>query len=143
MRFTLILNLRKYPELEKVLNRMGIPLVQMDFYKPAKYAEEIRTLGKILNKEKRAEELIAFEKRYHDLIANRVKDIKPQRKVRVYLESYQDQTVGQGDENHDAIIACGGINIFGDSRIKSFNVSPEAVAARNPDVIIQTCHYCR
>lgn len=127
-----------YPELEKVLKGMGIPLVQMDFYKPAKYAEEIRTLGKILNKKKRAEELIAFEKRYHDLIAKRVKDIKPQRKVRVYFESYQEYTtVGPGNENHDAIIACGGINIFGDSRIKSFNVSPEAVVARNPDVIIK------
>lgn len=127
-----------FPELEKVLNEMGIPLVQMDFYKTENYDREVRALGKMLNKEKRAEELIDFEKRYLDLITSRVKDIKPEERIRVYLESYKEyQTVSQGDENHNAIVACGGINIFANEPTKNPQVSPEAVMTENPDVIIK------
>lgn len=136
--FVLAYAIYSFPELEKVLNDMGVPLVQMDFYKMETCAEEIRTLGKILNNEKRAEELIGFEKRYLNLIANRGEDIKPEEKTRVYLESYKEyQTVSKGDENHNAIIACGGINIFADEPIKNPQVSPEVVVAKNPDVIIK------
>lgn len=127
-----------YPEMEKVLKAKGIPLVQLDFFKPDKYIEEVRTLGKILGKEKRAEELIAFEKHYLDLIEQRLKKIQPQNKVRVYLESYHDyQTVSGKDERQDAITACGGINIFARASGTHPQVTSEAIIAENPDLMIK------
>lgn len=134
-----------YPEMEAVLKERGIPLVQMDFFKPDKYVEEVRLLGKILQKEKRAEELIDFEKRYLSFIAKRVKNVKPEKKIHVYLESYKEyQSVSEEDEKNNAIVACGGVNIFSDQPIKNPQVSSEAIVGKNPDLIIklmnsQTC----
>ena len=126
-----------YPELVPVLAERGIPLVQLDFFIPEKYEQEVRTLGKILRKESRAEELIAFERQHLDFIINRVKNIKPEAKVRVYTESFLPyQIESLKEESRDATRGCGGINIFA-SVANSSIVSSEAVVEKNPDVIIK------
>ena len=127
-----------YPNYEKQLNAVGIPLVQMDFYLPKKYSREIGNIGWILNKQERAEELINFEQQHLSLIEERVEDLKPKQKPRVYIEGYKDyQTVGPGHSSHNTLIACGGINIFADLPTKSGTIDPEAVIERNPQVIIK------
>lgn len=135
-----------FPEMEQALAARGIPLVQMDFFVPDRYEQEVRTLGKVLHREKRAEELIAFEKEHLAYIDDKVSTIKPAEKVRVYLESYQAyQAESQREPAHDPILECGGINIFADAPVKNLQVSPEAVVTRNPDIIIKniTSEYCR
>lgn len=134
-----------FPEMEQVLAAHNIALVQMDFFVPDKYEREVRTLGKILRRESRAEELIAFEKEHLLYIADRVNTIKPAEKVRVYLESYQTyQAESPRDPAHDPVLECGGINIFADASVKNPLVSAEAVVTGNPDIIIKniTSQYC-
>ena len=135
-----------FPEMEQALAARGIPLVQMDFFVPDKYEQEVRTLGKILHRENRAAELIAFEKEHLAYINGRVSTIKPAEKIRVYLESYQAyQAESQRDPAHDPILECAGINIFAGIPVKNSQISPEAVITRNPDIIIKniTSEYCR
>lgn len=127
-----------YTEMRPVLAERGIPLVQLDFFIPEKYEQEVRTLGKVLRKASRAEELIAFEKKQLGFITDRVKNIKPEEKVRVYTESYQAyQIEGQKEASRDATIGCGGTNVFADAPVNSSIVSAEAVVERNPDIIIK------
>ena len=126
------------PDEEEKLNAAGISLVQMDFYKPVKYSREIRNLGWMLDKQKRAEELINFEQLHINLIKERVKDLQDEHKPQVYWESYRDyRTVGPGSPYHNSIIMCGGINIFADAPKSTFNVDPEAVIEKNPQVIFR------
>ena len=129
---------RFYPDYEKPLNAVGIPVVHMDFYKLGKQFGETRNLGWMLGKQERAEELINFEQQHINLIKERVKDLKPEEKPRVYFESYGDySSIGSGSSGHDDVIVCGGINIFADASVKWPKVDPEAVIVRNPQVIIK------
>ena len=127
-----------YTEMRPVLAERGIPLVQLDFFIPEKYEQEVRTLGKVLRKESRAEELIEFENKHIGLIRDQVKHIKTEDKVRVYVESYQAyQIEGQKEMSRSATIGCGGINIFSDVPVNGSIVSAEAVVEKNPDIIIK------
>ena len=127
-----------HSKLEKTLDAAGIKLVPIDFYKPKTYSNAIRTMGYMLDKQERAEELINFEQQYLDLIEERVEDLTEEQKPRVFLEAYKEYgAYGPGHSSHDALIACGGINIFAD--IDNYAViDPEAVIERNPQVIIKS-----
>ena len=127
------------------LNSAGIPVMLTDFYKPDKYDEEFRVLGWLLHNEERAEELINFEQQHKNLIKERVQDLKPEEKIRVYYcgspyyYSVPTHTAGEGASSHAVIELCGGINIFAD--LKGWvTVDPEEVIIRNPQVIYATTH---
>jgi len=129
---------RSFPDSEEKLNAAGIPLVQMDFYRPKKHSGEIRNLGYLLNKNERAEELINFEQQHIDLIEERVKDLKDKQKPRVYFEHARDYlALGPGHSGNEALVACGGINIFADLPGPSADIDPEAVIVRNPQIILR------
>ena len=129
-----------HSELEKTLNAAGIKLVPIDFHKPKTYSNAIRTMGYILNKNEKAEELINFEQQHLDLIKERVEDLEEYQKPREYWEDHGKEylSVGPGSLEHDNIIYCGGINIFADASVPWPNVDPEAVIERNPQVIIKS-----
>ncbi|HID93571.1 MAG TPA: ABC transporter substrate-binding protein [bacterium (Candidatus Stahlbacteria)] len=123
--------------LRDTLEGASIPLVQLDFSKPERYFEEIRIMGRLLDKEDRAEELINFEEQYLNLIAQRVAGLEDDQKPKVYMESYGDyQAIGPGKSGHDILIYCGGVNIFDDIE-GTRTVSAEEVVMRNPQVIIK------
>ena len=131
-----------FSDYRKQLNAADISLVQMDFYISEKYSREIRNLGWMLDKKERAEELINFEQQHIGLIKERVKDLEPAQKVRVYFANYPyyygpTRTKGKNTAHHDKIELCGGINIFADVE-GSVKVDPEAVIVRNPEVIYAT-----
>ena len=130
--------------IEEKLEAAGIKLLFLDFYKPKNYAREVRILGKLLGKEKRAEELINHMEKYMKLIRERVKDLKDEEKPRVFFESYpvykRFRTVGPGHSDHDVITTCGGINVFAEEVKGCKTVSPEAVIEKDPDVIIATVY---
>ena len=127
-----------YPGYGEQLSTVGIPLVQMDFYQLENYLMEIRILGWMLHTKERTEELINFEQQHFDLIEERVKDLKEEQKPRVFFEFYGCYiTAGPGNANHDAIVMCGGINIFDDLETSWAYIDPEEVIARNPQVILE------
>ena len=139
----LIYSYKSYPDYEKKLNAAGITVVKMDFWVVDKFSREARNTGWMLGNKERAEELINFEQEHFDLIKERVKDLTPEQKPRVYLESHGTdfgpglKTLGPGSPYHDNIITCGGINIFDDLPTSYAEIDPEAVIVRNPQVIIR------
>ena len=127
-----------WPVVDKPLKAAGIPVVHMDFHHPEKHSRAIRTTGYILDKQERAEELISFELQHLNLIKERVEDLEPEQKTRVYFEFSDKYSTAAGGCSFDAvIIACGGINIFSDMKGYYVEVDPEAVIVRNPQVIIR------
>ena len=130
-----------HSELEETLDDAGTKLIPLDFHKSKTYSNAIRTMGYMLNKQERAEELIDFEEWHLNLIKERVEGLTDEQKPRVYLESYLDyRTCGPGGHLHDnVLIPCGGINIFDDVEGTVY-IDPEAVIERNPEVIIRTIY---
>jgi iron complex transport system substrate-binding protein len=123
--------------LREQLEYAGIPFVQFDFNKIENYLKEIKTIGIILDEEENAEELIEFEQEYLGIIEDIVEDLEEEQKPRVYLESYEEyQASGSGHSTSEAVIRCGGINIFDDIE-GTQTIDAEEVVDRNPQVIIK------
>ncbi|RCV63287.1 iron complex transport system substrate-binding protein [Methanophagales archaeon] len=137
----LAFSFKSFPNLEEPLNAADIPLVQVDIYQTKKYSREIRNLGWLMDNKDRAEELIHFEQRHIDLIKERVDDLKPEEKTRVYYCSHAGyyglptHTSGKSTAKQTDIELCGGINIFDDLEGHYEVVDSEAVIIRNPQVI--------
>jgi iron complex transport system substrate-binding protein len=127
--------------MKETLNSYGIQLVPLDFHKPANFSNSIMTMGYLLSKQDRAQELIDFEDHYLDIIDERIEPMKDEDKPKVYLESYLDfRTAGPGSaENDNALPRCGGINIFNDVT-GVVNIDPELVIQKEPDVVIRLIH---
>ena len=135
---TYVCTYKYHSELEKALNAAGIKLVAIDFHKPKTYSNAIRTMGYMLNKQERAEELINFEQQHLNLIKERVDDLTDEQKPRVYYETYKDyQTFGSGNAEDVLLIMCGGINIFAELPAGYTIIDSEAVIKRNPQVILK------
>lgn len=125
-------------ELAQKIEAAGIPLVYLDCYKVKTMAQDIRTLGKILGREREAEEYIALFEKSLKQVTERVKDLKPEEKVPVYLEGYTDySTNGPGSGGAEMLELVGGKNIAANEPIPYPTVSAEWVVSRNPEVIIK------
>jgi iron complex transport system substrate-binding protein len=120
------------------LESTDIPVIGLQFYVPPTHFREVRILGFILDKEKEADEYLTLLQSNYDLIEERVGGLKTEEKRTAYYESSKKYRTcgGLGSGYHSLIRMAGGINIFAD--LPPFcEVSPEAVARRNPDVIIK------
>lgn len=69
--------------LEEKLNPLGIKVIRIDNYQPERYEEEMRTLARILEKEDRAEEFLAYRADMEKMSAEKVKDIPEAERKRV------------------------------------------------------------
>ncbi|RPF46856.1 iron complex transport system substrate-binding protein [Thermodesulfitimonas autotrophica] len=128
------------PEIIAQLERAGVPVVLLDCYKIKTMAEDIRTLGVILNRQKEAAAYIAYFEKYRKLFADRVKKIPVNRRPRVYLEQYTDYTLsGPGSGGAELLDGVGARNIGAGLRVPYPKISPEWLLAQNPDVIIKAC----
>lgn len=142
-------------ELEEKLVPAGIQVIRIDNYRPETYDDELRLLGKILGKEDRAEEFLAYKNNVEALVSERVANIDEAEKKRVMALSvgfmnsqggYRifpcysiDETMGVG-EGYSTILA-GGIDAspeikydptVGDTTIL---VDEEYALSCNPEVI--------
>jgi iron complex transport system substrate-binding protein len=61
--------------LEEKLNPLGVKVIRIDNYQPERYDQEMRLLGKILDKEERAEEFLAYRVSVEKLVADQVQNI--------------------------------------------------------------------
>jgi len=126
------------PELEEKLEPLGIKVVRMDCYKIGSLCSEVKTLGIMLGKEKEADELVNFYQRYLRLVGERVKQLKSEERVRVYVESYSDFTsVARGSGGHQMCITAGGVNIAAEEPVPYPKISPEWVLEENPQVVVK------
>lgn len=129
----------------ETLAPFGIPVVVMTCWDVLKHEENATLLGRIYEQPERAAKLNAFYRGYRDLLGERLKGV--QRK-RVYLEEVGDyKTLLKGSGWHDMVEQGGGANVFGDvsildqpsarGSVQGFQVDPEEVLARRPEVIIK------
>ena len=137
-------NEKMFKDLDEKLERNGIKVIYLDirsFSDPEVYIRSIKNLGTIFGAQKKAQQLIDFQKKSLALIERRLKDLKPEQKVRVYFERGGNfKTFSSKYHENMWIARAGGINVFGDEdQMNTFNVSPESIIAKNPQVIIKMC----
>ncbi len=124
-------------KLEDKLLGTNIKVVRLNFYKLETVFDEILILGKILGKEKEAEELSKFWKAQFEKIVERTRKIKEDEKVRVYWETYPAYTAaGRGGSGDEIVEAAGGYNVFGDEPLYP-KTDVERIVAKNPQVVIK------
>ena len=128
-------------EVQEILAPAGIKVVGLDFYLMEIFYEELATLGYILDTESEAEEYINFFQSWTDRVDEVVEDLEPEEKKTVYFEggkkyfTYAGAAPGSGVPS--VVRAAGGIYIYDDVSGGSFEVDPEDLVDRNPDVILK------
>ncbi|MEW6573432.1 MAG: stalk domain-containing protein [Bacillota bacterium] len=128
------------PEIIAQIERSGVPVVLLDCYKVKTMAQDVRTLGLILNRQKEAAAYIAYFEKYQKLFKERTKNIPLNKRLRVYLEGYTDYSgSGPGSGAAEMLDAVGARNIAAVLRVPYPKVSPEWVVAQSPQVIIKAC----
>ncbi|MCO5966582.1 ABC transporter substrate-binding protein [Sinorhizobium meliloti] len=127
------------------LAELKIPVLYIDFrHYPLKNTEPtIRLLGKIMGREARAEEIIAFRDQAMTRVADVIAQAKPER-PRVFIErigGYADDCcLSFGAENFGKYVElAGGHNIGSDVLPSTFGqLNPEQVIAANPEHVVVT-----
>ncbi len=120
---------------------MGITVIRLDFYKMHRLKQDIEILGRILQKEKQAGQLIDWYREKMEFIKERLKPgCKP---PDVYMENYSDyHSVGPGSGADEMCALSGGHNISSDFAIPYPEVTPEWVLTKNPEIIIKAVSFC-
>ena len=132
----------------QVLQPFGIPVVVITGWDLLKHEWNVALLGKLFDRPEPAARLNAFYRHWRDTLRKRLQGLAPKR---VYFEEVGDyKTALQGSGWHDMIEAGGGQNVFGEiqlpggksarGNVQNFEVDPEEVLARQPEVIIKLQH---
>ncbi|NPV61028.1 MAG: ABC transporter substrate-binding protein [Methanotrichaceae archaeon] len=128
-------------EIEAKLAPFGIPVVGLDFYRTEVWFTEMETLGRMLGLEDRAAEYMDFFSAYYDLINQTLSSIPESEKKDVYFEGakkYQTYGgAGYGSGIPNMVRFAGGKDLYPERSELAFEVNPEDVAERNPDVIFK------
>lgn len=123
--------------------KLGIPVVVVSYgrfasFDPLVY-ESIRLLGKVLDKEKRADEIVAYIEAARKDLINRVKDIDDLKKAKVYVggigyKGYQG--IESTDASHVPLEWVKARNVAKDSQQKGhLFIDKEKLILWNPDII--------
>lgn len=124
-------------ELSQRLKPFGIPVIGVDITTLDTLYQNILLLGTMLGKEKEANSLVAFIDKYLKLVDNRLKDLAPGRRQKVYLEFFTDYyTCVKGFTGDPVTRRAGGINVAAD--LSAAQVSSEWVIKKDPEVIIKS-----
>lgn len=141
-----------YPDLENKMKSAGIKVVRLDLYKPQSYDDDVKALGKMLGKEREAEDYLNFTRSYVDMIEKRVDIIPEEERMNVYFEFFMPYVAYSNGSGVDKLIEmAGGKNVFGRAKGQLLKmpgyipeksgvylmVSPEAIVEKNPDVMIK------
>jgi len=124
-------------ELEEKLEPLGIKVVRLDFYIPSKVVQEIKTLGFILGRESKADEICQWIGNLEKLVSDRLKGLKEEDKLRSYLEGGSAWTsAGPGSGQYDVAIKAG-LKPIGEFTTAYPKVSAEWVIQQNPSLVMK------
>jgi iron complex transport system substrate-binding protein len=128
-------------EISAKLQPFGIPVVGLDFYRTEIWFQEIEILGKMLGKDAEAKEYADFFSGYYQQINETLATIPESERKSVYFEGakrYQTYGgAGYGSGIPNVIRFVGGKDLYPERTELAFEVNPEDVAERNPDVIFK------
>ncbi|OPY54602.1 MAG: Cobalamin-binding protein precursor [Methanosaeta sp. PtaU1.Bin112] len=125
------------PATIKALESAGIKVLCFSLNGLESYPKEIGALGYVFNKEKEAKDFIGWRDNILNTIKKRVKDLPDSDRPKVYFEAGTDGNDYKIYGEYAYISLCGGNDIFSDLPGKYTSVSPDAVVARKPDIIIK------
>ncbi|MDD3070096.1 MAG: ABC transporter substrate-binding protein [Methanoculleus horonobensis] len=116
----------------------GIRVFRFDCFKPATYADEIRTLASIVDETERGEEFASFYESTMNQIRDGAAGIPEDEKTRVYFEYWFDYTtVAASAGYNEKTELAGGKNPFAVGTAEYPVVDPEAILVADPEVIVK------
>ena len=120
------------------LQGFNIKDVKLNLRNPELIKDEVLLIGKIFNKEEKAQELVDFYNQYEQLIASRMEQVRPEDRPTVFVEYHAGDfhTGGPGSRFYEQTILAGAVNIAS-TLSEEPQVSAEWVTEQNPDVIIR------
>ncbi len=139
-----------YKRLGKPLSKLGIPVVALDLENPAAFNSDIRRLGKILDEQDRAEEIVRIYQERLTAIKTKTDTLSNRDKPRVLLLYY---SVRGNDTSFNIppkgwiqtyqVEVAGGNPVWAESNIGSGwkTVNFEQIAAWDPDTIVITSYH--
>ena len=128
-------------EMRKTMEDAGVAVLE-DMSMAPRRETFIQNLGKILGKEDKAAEYIAYEAQYENLVKERVAGLAESEKQSVYFEWYMAWfSTGAGGSYSEMIDTAGGINIAAEETVENPTLSPEYVVEKNPDIIVRMLTY--
>ena len=122
----------------ETLEKMGIPVVMIEAKSIDNIYESIEMLGKITNKEEKAQTIVNEMKSKIQEISEKVKD-KPKVKVFNLVDINGNWTAGSGTFIHELINLAGGQNIAEDTE-GWVQYSIEELVSKNPDAIVMSSY---
>ncbi len=121
------------------LRRIGVPVLALRHNTLADLRLNIRRLGRITGRQGVADRLLEEIRDAMDRIRLATRDL-PQRSVYYDAWWHPPITIGAGSYLDSLITLVGGRNVFGDLAAPSPQVSLEAIAARDPEIILYPVH---
>jgi len=120
----------------------GIPVADLDLYRPVRFAEEVKILGYMTGEREEAANYIDdFYEYYIDLITKRTKGLSDEERPNVCVEweSEENEYKVFFSESgvQEMLDITGGRNIFADLPGNSGYVDPESIVTKNPDYYIR------
>jgi len=117
------------------LNRLGIPVFMVDAHGIEGIYKSLASLGRALDREKAAQELVLHLRQREEAIRKRVRDKKV---VNILMPVWYDPivTIGKSAYITELIELAGGHSVTSDIAQEWPQVSLEAVLARNPDALL-------
>jgi len=119
------------------LESAGVTVLCFNLNTLETYPEEVEKLGYVFDKQDEAEEFLDWRENILDSIEEVVENIPEEDKPRVYFEA------ASGDDSYKIygkyayIAMAGGTDIFSDQSGSYMSVNPEAVADRDPKIIVK------
>ena len=127
-------------DFDRKMAALGIPVLRLDFYKPATLESEVRKLGQLLGEDEAAQAFCDWHRGHMALIRERVAAMP--RPPRVYIESYSElATAGPRSGAHEMCLLAGGLNLAAGASVPYPRVTPEWVVARNPEIIVKAASW--
>lgn len=119
----------------KQLTDAGIPVIMFDLYVPSVIPTEVKTLGKMLGAEDKADEFLADIKKIQELVAERTKDVDP---ITVYYEGYTDyKSVGKGSGGTELMQMANLNSLTSDANESYPEISDEWILEKNPQMMVK------
>jgi iron complex transport system substrate-binding protein len=124
-------------ELAEKLEPAGVKVVLLDLHKVERYDNDLKTLAKMFNKEKRANEFLKWKSEQEKKLSDRLKDLKQEDRKKVFQvwASRLAKNEWQTTNKRELIEMAGGINVAKDLEQDNPIVSVEWILQQNPDVI--------
>lgn len=125
-------------EYRKEIEDAGIPVIIEKFTDPSRALNVTESIGRIMGQENKASEIIAFVKKYEEIIDKRIATVNAENEPAVFVEwnsPYRAASSGSGYNKY--IERAGGSNIVKNASVQYPTVDSEWLIQQDPSVIIK------